>query len=460
MNRISSLRLATLTCLSLGLSTLNFAGASRQPTAQTYTCQSVRIVAAGFVAGIIAHSLEQDLYYAPTDTRGTCRRSALNQRWISITDPTSRVNWNLGGTASLTTGPTNPSLADLAKAYTHNRGPELCREFIYESAPFPEAHASTLVELPSGDLMSAWFGGTKEGAPDVAIWGSVRHAGRWSQPAELAREPQIATYNPVLFYTQDGKLWLYYKFGPHPTSWTAARRFSNDDGRTWSPVEHLPAGLYGPIRAKPLILSDGTVISGTSVESYHSWAVWIERSIDNGVTFAKAGPITVGPGFRNNNSPVASRNGAAAGPFDWGQTEGIIQPSVVSLGGKKLRLYARSTALTGRICVADSADNGVSWTQAHPLDLPNPNSGIDAVALRDGRIVLIFNNSATARTPLNLAISTDGETFRVFETLESGPGEYSYPALIQSTSGDLLMTYTWNRTRIRFARLPASAIPR
>src|SRR5437763_11608830 len=93
-----------------------------------------------------------------------------------------------------------------------------------------------------------------------------------ARPIELARENEIATYNPVLFHSKDGKLWLYYKFGPHPTSWTGARRFSRDEGKTWSPVEHLPAGLYGPIRAKPLVLDDGTVVRGTSVESYRSWA--------------------------------------------------------------------------------------------------------------------------------------------------------------------------------------------
>ncbi len=242
---------------------------------------------------------------------------------------------------------------------------EASKEFIYEKAPFASAHASTVVQLKDGDLMSAWFGGTKEGAPDVAIWGARRHAGKWSAPAELAREKDIATYNPVLFYTKDGRLWLYYKFGPHPTSWTAARRYSTDHGNTWSAVEHLPAGLYGPIRAKPLVLPDGTVVSGTSVESYRSWACWIERSTDNGKTFTKSGPIVVGSAYVK-----APQTGGEVkevpGSFDWGKTEGIIQPSVISLGGDRLRLYARSTARTGKICVADSQDGGRTWTEAHP----------------------------------------------------------------------------------------------
>jgi predicted neuraminidase len=131
----------------------------------------------------------------------------------------------------------------------------------------------------------------------------------------------------------------------------------------------------------------------------------------------------------------------------------------VPLGRKHLRLYARSTSDIGRICVADSFDNGLSWTQAHATDLPNPNSGIDAVALRDGRVVLIYNNTTTGRTPLNLAISADGEHFKIFETLEDQPGEYSYPAIIQGKGGELDITYTWNRKRIRFATVPLANIP-
>jgi predicted neuraminidase len=335
---------------------------------------------------------------------------------------------------------------------------EPVKEFIYNTAPFAQAHASTVVELRNGDLMSAWFGGSKEGANDVAIWGSVRTDGRWSPPAELARENQIATYNPVLFHTKDGKLWLYYKFGPHPTSWTAARRWSTDEGKTWSHVEHLPAGLYGPIRAKPLVLADGTVVAGTSVESYRSWACWVERSTDNGETFAKFGPISVPRRFSKPAQPADGPD-EVPGSSDWDKTEGIIQPSVVLLGGHRLRMYTRSTSQIGRICVADSNDDGIHWTQARPIDLPNPNSGIDALCLRDGRVVLVYNHTKVGRTPLNLAVSEDGEHFKMFAVLEQDPGEYSYPAMIQGADGTLHITYTWNRKKIRYVHLLLSDIP-
>jgi predicted neuraminidase len=316
------------------------------------------------------------------------------------------------------------------------------------STPFASVHASTIVELKNGDLLSAWFGGTGEGYPDVAIWAARRTVRGWSVPAELAREPHVACWNPVLFHSRDGRLWLYYKFGPAPSVWVAARKYSEDEGVTWSPVEHLPAGVLGPIRAKPLILGDGTIVSGTSFEAWRSWSIWIERSINDGRTWTKIGPIL----------PAVKVD--AESPSDSTETHGLIQPSVVRLGKGHLRLYARSTSEVARVCVSDSFDNGLSWTNVHPLDVPNPNSGIDAVALRDGRVVLIYNDSTSARWPLNLAVSHDGEHFQNFRTLEAETGEYSYPALIQNAKGDLEITYTWNRKSIRYVHLPLEEVPK
>jgi predicted neuraminidase len=330
------------------------------------------------------------------------------------------------------------ALATLASAQTS--------EFISSKMPTPSCHASTIVELSNGDLLSAWFGGTKEGAPDVAIWMSRRTRKGWTAAREAAREPDVATYNPVLFHSADGLLWLYYKLGNSPSTWSAAREYSRDEGATWSAVDHLPAGLYGPIRAKPLLLGDGTILSGTSVESYGTWASWIERSTDNGQSWTRIGPIA---------APLS----LAVRPSERGQPYGIIQPSLIDMGHRHIRLYARSTNTIGRICQSDSFDNGLTWSAVKTTPLPNPNSGIDTVRLRDGRSVMVYNDTASGRTPLNLAVSADGEAWRNFDTLETAPGEYSYPALIQARNGDLLITYTWNRVNIRFVRFPLAQIP-
>jgi len=305
-------------------------------------------------------------------------------------------------------------------------------EFVAEPMPTVSCHASTIVEVRPGEFLAAWFGGRAEGSADVAIWGVRRKNGKWEEPAVLVREPRIATWNPVLFHSADGVLWLYYKFGPSPQQWTAGRLFSRDGGSSWSAPEHLPAGIYGPIRAKPLVLDNSAIVSGTSVESYQSWAAWIERSTDNGHTWSRYGPITM-------------------------PSSGIIQPVVVPMGDNHLRIYARSQM--GKICVADSFDEGVTWTAAHAIDLPNPNAGIDVVRLRDGRLILIYNHSASARSPLNLAVSQDGDHWTTFQALETEPGEYSYPAMIQGSDGQLHITYTWRRERIRYVEWPLVRIP-
>lgn len=333
----------------------------------------------------------------------------------------------------------------------------------------PDNHASTVVELRNGDVLAAWFAGTKEGASDVAIYSARLHHGQWSHPTELARASHVACWNPVLFHTKDGRLWLYYKYGTSPSTWFGARKVSRDEGRTWSAEEKLPQGILGPIKDKPLVLDDGIIVSGSSVES-QNWSAWIERSTDDGSTWTKFGPITVPENLDVPDSAAlaarAERQPANAVSDSVPTklyppsaiTVGIIQPSIVNLDNHRLRFYARSRTRSALIAAADSFDDGTTWSPVHFLALPNPNSGIDAVRLRDGRIVLAFNNSFNSRTPLNLAISFDGEHFQVFRTLEDGPGQYSYPAIIQARNGDLLITYSWRRETIKFVRIPLAGI--
>jgi predicted neuraminidase len=335
--------------------------------------------------------------------------------------------------------------------------------FAVGSTSFPESHASTVVALKNGDLMAAWFGGTKERAPDVAIWGSRRVHGVWGKPVELERVSDVPSWNPVLFHSADGRLWLYYKVGPSPGGWHGGRIFSTDEGVSWSKPEDLAPGFLGPIRAKPLVLANGTIVAGSSVEKPDSWTAWVERSTDNAKTWTKFGPITVSKEMdaaeKPANNPPAGAPGYAAPDKGPRKYEGIIQPSIVELGDKHLRLYARSRTLASKIAYADSFDDGATWTQAKFLDMPNNNSGIDAVRLKDGRIVMIYNDTTIGRTPLNLAVSRDGLHFRMFKTLESTEGQYSYPAIIEAADGGLEMTWTWKRLTIKYEHLPLADVP-
>ena len=313
-----------------------------------------------------------------------------------------------------------------ARAAGAPAGPVVAAGFVYEQAPFPSCHASTLVEVDGG-LLAAWFGGQHERASDVAIW-SARHDGRsWSAPAKVAEEPGIPTWNPVLWKEADGGLILFYRAGPSPETWSTFLKRSADGGRTWSEAELLPAGVLGPIKNKPIAGARGEIVAGSSVESYRAWTSWVEISGDGGRTWTRHGPIVV-PGVPKGN----------------------IQPALWRCTDGRLRMAVRTTERVGRVCLAESRDDGRTWSAARPTTLPHPNSGLDALKLADGRVLLVYNDTPKGRTPLRVALSEDdGETWQPRLALEDGPGEYSYPAVIQARDGKVHVSYTWRRERIK-----------
>ncbi len=139
--------------------------------------------------------------------------------------------------------------------------------FIFERAPFESCHASTIVQTKTG-FLAAWFGGSYEGAPDVQIWTSRYENGLWSPPLAVAKDHNaLPTWNPVLFKPRQGPLMLFYKVGPAPHEWWGMFMTSLDEGLTWSEPKHLPVGFLGPIKNKPVELSDGSILAPSSIES-------------------------------------------------------------------------------------------------------------------------------------------------------------------------------------------------
>ena len=303
-------------------------------------------------------------------------------------------------------------------------------EFIYESAPFPSCHASTLVECHGG-LVAAWFGGTAEKDPDVGIWVARKRVGGWSAPVEVANGVQSAAlrypcWNPVLFQPLRGPLLLFYKVGPSPSNWWGMLIRSADGGKTWSEPERLPNGILGPIKNKPVQLPKGEILCPSSSEE-KGWRVHFERTRDLGATWETTKPI-------NDGKEI-----------------GAIQPSILLHSFRHLQAIGRTRQ--GKLFTAESQDAGRTWGPMTLTDLPNPNSGTDAVTLRDGRFLLVYNHTAKGRSPLNVAISSDGKAWTPVLTLEDKKGEFSYPAVIQSRDGRIHITYTWNRQRIKHVTL-------
>ncbi len=133
---------------------------------------------------------------------------------------------------------------------------------------------------------------------------------------------------------------------------------------------------------------------------------------------------------------------------------GVIQPAIWEYAPDRLRMLMRATRQVGSVCLAESLDGGLTWSPARRLDVPNPNSGLDATRLADGRIALVCNPVTSGRSPLSLLISEDnGETFPVRVDLETRPGEYSYPSILQTRDGSLHVVATYDRRRIEHYRV-------
>ncbi|WP_437202831.1 sialidase family protein [Planctomicrobium sp. SH664] len=311
-------------------------------------------------------------------------------------------------------------------------------EFLYEKAPFPSVHASTIAETSDGQLVAAFFGGTDEGDPDVGIWLTRLVNGQWTAPVEVANGIQAdgtryPCWNPVLFQPRTGPMLLFYKVGPSPREWWGMLRPADADPVTVASTR-LPNGILGPIKNKPIQLPNGDLLCPSSTEYNDSnskgkdervWQVHMERSSDLGKTWESTGPLNDGVEFQ------------------------AIQPSLLILPDNTLLAVGRTRNQKTVFQIA-SKDQGRTWGPMSATMLPNPNSGTDAVTLKDGRQLIVYNHTRDRkRTPLNIAVSDDGQHWRSALVLEDEPGEYSYPAVIQTADGLVHVTYTWKREKVK-----------
>jgi len=321
--------------------------------------------------------------------------------------------------------------------------PKSCKvqtsELIFTEAPFKECHASTILEGKNGSLIAAWFGGTHERNKDVEIWISEKRNGKWSAPKSVANgiindTLRYACWNPVLFRTPDGKLSLYYKVGPNPREWWGMVIRSSDEGKSWSAPEKLPDEILGPIKNKPITLSSGVILSPSSIETKtEEWHSHIERSTDGGSTWEK---INI-----DQTNPAK-----------------VIQPTLLTYSGGRIQALLRSDQNV--IMESWSVDEGKSWSPLAKTEVLNPNSGIDGVTLKSGLQVLVYNPQkgggdwVNGRNKLNIAASVDGKSWKDVAVLENQEsGEFSYPAIIQTTDGLIHVMYTYNRKSIKHIEL-------
>lgn len=317
-----------------------------------------------------------------------------------------------------------------AASFGKERAEVVKAEFIYEKASFPSCHASTLVETKSG-ILAAWFGGTNESNPDVCIYTSICSKGQWSAPA-LAADGIIndtlryALWNPVLFKRDNGDIILYYKIGKNPRDWWGRYKISKDEGKTWSDAVEIPGKMYGPIKNKPELLKDGTILYPTSVETRESWKIYVETSDQD---------------LNHWEKTAIDNNGFNA-----------IQPTILFHKDGQIQMLCRSREK--RIVETWSSDQGRTWSPVQATTLLNNNSGLDAVTMKNGRFALICNPVERGRNKLSVLSSTDGKEWEELIVLEDQPkGEFSYPAIIPGKDGTLHMVYTYNREKIKYVHL-------
>ena len=340
-------------------------------------------------------------------------------------------------------------------------------EFLYEKADFSQCHSATIVETTNGDLVSAFFGGTREGHPDVCIYVCRKDKGSttWTKPALaadgiLSKTERKACYNPVLYQMENGPLYLFYKIGKNVADWKAYLKMSNDGGRNWSKAFPLPDGYLGPIKNK-IVDVERKSIAPSSRET-DGWKIYFEIAEDGGRKTHIVGPLEAEKAvltqdmLAGNEIKVADIEG---GDNSKQSTIQGIQPSILKHKDGRLQILCRTR--NGKIATAWSSDKGETWTPLTLTNLPNNNSGTDAVTLQDGRHLLIYNNIATPpgakkgiRTPLNIAMSEDGINWKMILTLEDSPvSQYSYPSIIQGKDGRIHAVYTWRRQRVKYVEI-------
>ena len=334
----------------------------------------------------------------------------------------------------------------------------LSAKFIFppKQRPTPQCHSSTIEQLPNGNLIAAWFGGTIEKHVDNSIWVSRQENGRWSRPVEVVdgsegEQEDHRTGNPVLFQPRNGPLMLFYKVVPSELSrasqWWGMITTSSDGGRTWTQPRKLGEDkalggrphLIGPVKNRPIELPDGSILCPSSTE-HDGWRLHFEITQDLGRTWQVIGPV-------NNGSRISA-----------------IQPSILTHPDGRRQVLCRSQ--TGAIVQSWSSDRGRSWSPIIKTDLPNPNAGTDAVTLRDGRHLLVYNHTKkkgpfpAGRNMLNVALSQNGITWKPVLTLEKDRSEFSYPYVIQTKDGRVHITYTYRRDTIKHVTLdPANLQP-
>ena len=329
----------------------------------------------------------------------------------------------------------------------------VAEEFLFQKVFGPDTpgglykHPAALEALGNGELFLAYYGGEGEYQGDTKVFGATwsPNTERWTQPRVIADTPFVSEGNPVVWRDPQDRLWLFYvcRYGE---TWSSSRikyKLSTDGGQTWSDAGLLTFEAGTMVRNRPLALADGGYLL----------PIYIETGEDR--EFSAADTCSAFWRFDPQNNQWRELGRIRS-------RKGNLQPAVVELEpGHLLAMCRRAGGYgpndQGYIIRAESRDSGLSWTEGVDTEFPNPNAAVDLIKLSDGRIALIYNHSMNERTPLSLAISSDGgQTFAARQDLIQGPGDFGYPYAALTNEGKALLVFTSDeRTVINLGEITA-----
>jgi predicted neuraminidase len=332
-------------------------------------------------------------------------------------------------------------------------------EEAYFPTLYPSSHAANLVMLSNGDILCFWFSGSGEGHSNGIVMSRL-HKGsqRWSTPIEIDHQEARSFQNPVAFQVPSGRIWLLHTTqvaGQWQTNAEVEYLTSDDEGRTWTKAKTLFSEPGSFVRQPPILLDE------------KHWLLPMYYTPSRSITDDAA----------SNYSVVKASSDGGNSWKEWKipQSGGLVQPSIMKLPNGRFLGFFRSRYAD--FVYKGASEDGCTWTVPAPTPLPNNNSSVQAALLKDGSLMIAFNNSSSgtsrdkprtaARKPLSIALSTNGgETWPWVRDIETGTSdqenggrnthnkseEYSYPSVLQDAQGQINVAYTYRHETIKVVR--------
>lgn len=307
----------------------------------------------------------------------------------------------------------------------------------------PYKHPASITELKNGDLYLVYYGGAGEYAIDTGVFGSRLRKGakKWTRPVRIAHDPFRSLGNGVVWQAPDGLVYLFYvvRWGD---TWSTSRiqgKVSSDGAKTWSDSFVVSEKQGMMVRGAPIVLASGDFL----LPVYHETGFDTER---------------VGPDSTSRFLRLDRKQRAWVEHGIIRSAKGNIQPAIAEIEPGKLVAYCRrgggyEPVTDGYIIRSESSDGGLTWAEGKDSAFKNPNAAVDLLKLKNGHLVLVFNDNMNDRTPLTAALSTDSDRSWPYKrNIATGDFDYAYPFAIQTKDGKIHVIFTsHSRTVIQHA---------